>query len=208
MRRQLVLYVFAAALVLLPGCASKVLVPPRVDLGIYRLLGIIVFTSNATGGLAEYATHEFMETVQGAQSGVRILELGDERQVLHAIGHDELDFEAMRAIGEKWGVDAVFAGHLELDAVKPDLKLTTVVKSMSLRAEVEASLRTRIVETASGATVWTGGAEGKAPVAHVSVVSRGPFDLGARDPETAYGDLVHALASRVTGDFRSRWERQ
>jgi hypothetical protein len=208
MKRQLFLYVLALALAILPGCASKVLVPPRVDLGIYDTLGIIEFTSNETGSLGEYATQEFMETVQAAQPGVRILELGSEEQVLRAIGHEALDFEAMRAVGEKWGVDALFAGHLELEAVKPNLKLTTIVKSMSLSAEVEAALRTRLVETDKGATVWTSGAKGKAPVAHVSVISRGPLDLGASDPETAYGELVHALSSRVTGDFYSRWERQ
>jgi hypothetical protein len=137
--RQLALYVLGTALAILPGCASKVMVPPRVDLGVYHTLGIIVFTSNATGSFAGYATQEFMEAVQAAQPGVRILELGDEPRVLGAVGHDQVNFEAMRAIGEKWGVDAVFAGHLELTDVKPNLKLTTLVKSMSLKAEIEAS---------------------------------------------------------------------
>jgi hypothetical protein len=209
MKRQLLLYVLTAALAILPGCASnKVLVPPRVDLGIYNTLGIIVFTSNETGNLGEYATQQFMAAVQAAQSGVRILELGSAPRVLGAVEHDELDFEAMRAIGQRWGVDAVFAGHLELEPVKPNLKLTTVVKSMSLRAEVEALLHARLVETASGATVWTSGAKGKAPVAHVSLISRGPLDLGATDPESAYGELVQALTGRATVDFYAHWKRQ
>jgi hypothetical protein len=206
MRRQLALYCLATALAIAPGCASnKVLVPPRVDLSRYDTVGIIIFTSNDTSDISAYTTQKFMERVHAAQAGVRMLELGSERQVLRAIEHDSLDFEAMRAIGRKWGVDAVFAGHLELEAVKPNLKLTTLVKSMSLRAEVEGSLRTRIVETESGATVWSSGAKTKAQVAYVDLISRGPISVGANDPESAYGELIHTLASRVTVDFYSHW---
>jgi hypothetical protein len=208
MKRQLRLCVLGTALALLPGCASpKVLVPPAVDLGVYDTVGIVVFTSNATGNLAEYATQKFMQTVQAAQPGVPILELGSERRVLQAIEHEDLDFEAMQAIGKKWGVDAVLTGNLEVTDVKPNVHLATLVKSMSLHADVSAALSTRLVETGSGATVWTNGASGKSPVAHVHLVSHGPVDFRARDPERAYGKLVHALVSRVTYDFYARWER-
>jgi hypothetical protein len=43
-------------------------------------------------------------------------------------------------------------------------------------------------------------------VAHVKVVSSGPVDFGASDPEEAYGKLVYALVNGVTDDFYSRWE--
>jgi hypothetical protein len=209
MKRQLLLCSLITALTVLSGCSKpKVLVPPRVPLGDYGTLGIIVFTSNSTGNLAEHATRKFMEAVQSAQPGVRILELGGEQRVLSAVEHEGLDFEAMRAIGDKWNVDAVFAGHLEVTDVKPNLDFTRMVKTMSLQADVEASLGTRLIETESGATVWTRGADGKSPVAHVRVVKRGPVDFSASDPEQAYGKLVHALVSRVTYDFYSRWERQ
>jgi hypothetical protein len=209
MKRQLRLYVLALALAALSGCSSpKVLVPPRVPLGDYGTVGIIIFSSNSTGNLAEHATRKFMEAVQSAQPGVRILELGGEQRVLNAIEHNGLDFEAMRAIGEKWNVDAVFAGHLEVTDVKPNLDFARIVKTMSLEADVEASLGTRLVETKSGATVWTRGADGKSPVAHVRVVKRGPVDFSANDPERAYGQLVHALVSRVTNDFYAHWEKR
>jgi hypothetical protein len=207
MKRPLVLYALGTALAILLGCASKVLVPPQVDLGLYDTVGIIVFTSNATGNLEEFATQKFIETVQAAQPGVRILELGGEERVLGAIGHDDLDFEAVRAIGQEWGVDAVFAGRLEVTDVKPDLHLATLVKSMSLSADVAASLRARLVETGSGATVWTNSASGQAPVAHVHIVSHGPVDFSATDPERAYGRLVYGLVSSVAADFYARWQR-
>ena len=207
MKRPPVLYALGTALAILLGCASKVLVPPRVDLGPYDTIGIIVFTSNATGNLEEFATQRFIETVQAAQPGVRILELGSEKRVLGAIGHEGLDFEAMRAIGQAWGVDAVFAGHLEVTDVKPDLQLATLVKSMSLSADVAALLRARLVETSSGATVWTSSASGQAPVAHVHIVSHGPVDFSATDPERAYGKLIYGLVRSVAVDFYARWQR-
>ena len=200
MKRQLLLYSLIMTLAILSGCSTpKVLVPPRVPLGDYGTLGIIVFTSNSTGNLAEHATRKFMEAVQAAQPGVRILELGGEQRVLSAVEHEGLDFEAMRAIGDKWNVDAVFAGHLEVTDVKPNLDFTRLVKTMSLQADVEASLGTRLIETESGATVWTRGADGRSPVAHVRVVKRGPIDFSASDPEQAYGTLVERYRARLLG---------
>ena len=138
MKRQLRLYSLVMALAILSGCTTKVLVPPRMPLRDYGTVGIIIFSSNSTGNLAEHATRKFMEAVQAAQPGVRILELGGEQRVLRAVEYDGLDFEAMRAIGEKWNVDAVFAGHLEVTDVNPNLDFTRLAKSMSLQADVEA----------------------------------------------------------------------
>ncbi len=197
------------ALLMLTACAAeKVLVPARVDLGAYPTVGIVVFSSNTHGNLEEYATQQFMQTVQAAQPGVRILELGSEERVLAAIEHDALDFEAVRAIGEKWGVEAVFTGHLDVTGVKPRLELATMIKTMSMRADVKASLQARLIEAGNGATVWTRSSSGEALVAHVKVVARGPVGFGASDPEQAYGKLVHRLVSRVSNDFYSHWERR
>ncbi len=208
MKRQLHPYILGMALAALVGCASpKVLVPPRMELSVYHSVGLIVFTSNAKGGLAEYTTQQFMQSVQTGQPGVRILELGDAERVLQAIGHTELNFEAMRAIGAKWGVDAVFAGHLDVTDLKPQIDVRSLLTTLSLQADVEAGLRMRLVETASGATVWTRGAHGKAPVALVHARSRGPVEFGAQDPEEAYGKLVHQLVNRITHDFRAHWRR-
>ena len=191
------------------GCSSpKVLIPARVDLSPYGTLAIVTFESNAEGNLGQYATHRFMSSVQRAQSGATILELGDEAHVLEAIGHSTLDFEAFRAIGKKWGVDAVFAGELLVTEVKPKVQLASLLKSMSLSADVKASLRTRLVETGHGATRWTRSSSGKAQVAHVNVLSGGGVRFGATDPEEAYGDLVHGLVGDVTTDFYARWERR
>ena len=208
MKRQLHPYILAMALAALVGCASpKVLVPPRMELSAYHSVGLIVFTSNAKGTLAEYTTQQFMQRVQAGQPGVRILELGAAEGVLQAVGHTELNFEAMRAIGARWGVDAVFAGHLDITDVKPQINVRSLLTSLDLHADVEAALRTRLVETASGATVWTQGAHGKATVAQIHARSHGPVEFGAQDPEEAYGKLVHQLVNRITHDFWAHWRR-
>jgi hypothetical protein len=209
MKQHLVRSTLATAALILAACSSpKVLEPPRVALDGYTTIGIVVFTSNATGDLNDYTTRKFLQSVQSGQRGVRVLELGEEARVLNAVNHDSLDFEAMRAIGEKWSVDAVFAGHLDVTDVKPNLKLSRMIKSMSVSADVKAALSARLVETKSGATVWTRGADAQAPVAHVSIVKRGPVDFGASDPDEAYGKLVHTLVNRVTDDFWSHWRKQ
>jgi hypothetical protein len=191
------------------ACAGpRVRVPPRVDLSAYPTVGVLVFSSNATGNLEEYTTQRFMQDVQAAQRGVHFLELGSEAEVLRALGRTRLDFEAARALGQKWGVAAVFSGELDVTQVKPRVQLERLVQSMSLQADVEATLHARLVETGAGTTVWTRTSAGSAPVASVRIGSRGPIDFGARDPEQAYGSLVHALVGALADDFYSHWERQ
>lgn len=75
----------------LSGCASKVLMPPKISLTTYNKIGMIQFSSNAEGTLQEFASQKFLQALQSSQPGVRILELGEENKVLHTIQHDKLD---------------------------------------------------------------------------------------------------------------------
>jgi hypothetical protein len=77
---------------------------------------------------------------------------------------------------------------------------------MSAQADVEASLSTRLLETESGATLWTNSAQTRETVAHVQVIPHGPADFGARDPEDAYGRLVQVLVQDITADLHVRYE--
>ena len=63
-------------LLLLVGCAKKVMVPPTIDLHLYESIGLVQFSSNAEGSLDALATQKFIEAMQASQPGVRILELG------------------------------------------------------------------------------------------------------------------------------------
>jgi hypothetical protein len=210
MNHQIRLAVLGTALVVLSGCAQKVkvLVPPRVDLGGYGTIGVVEFTSDTDRELHGFATQRFVQAMQSAQSGAPVLELGSAERVLKAIGHDELDFEAIRAIGEKYRVDTVLTGQLGVTEVKPRLQLSTALDALNVEARVEASLAVKLQDANSGATRWTRSAQGSKTVAQASVTKHGTKRLDASDPEDAYGGLVAWLVNQVTDDFRPHWTKR
>lgn len=193
-------------LVVSSGCASKVLMPPRINLATYDTIGMIQFSSNVEGNLQPFTSQKFLQALQSSQPGVRVLELGDEDKVLRTIQHERLDPSAIRAIGTKYGVDAIIFGRVEISNVKPKVELSRMMTSMSAQADVDAALTARLLETHSGATLWTNSVHGRQTVGHVSFVSNGDIHFGARDPESAYGQLVQWLVVRATRDFRPYYE--
>ena len=162
----------AAALV---GCSSskRVLVPPRIDLARYESIGMIEFTSSGTKGLGGTASREFLATIQSAQPGTPILELGDQVRVLGAVDGTALDPETIRRIGEKYQVDAIVVGMLGTQEVKPRVSVGPSLEGLSASAEIEGVLDARIFETRSGATIWSAATRAKQSVARVEVSSTG-----------------------------------
>ena len=207
MNRQLKLVSLGAALIMVSGCAAqKVLVPPRIDLGGYGTIGVMEFSSNMDRDLREFATQRLVQAMQSAQRGVPVLELGSVLRVLDAIGHDELSFEAIRAIGEKYQVDTVLVGKLNITEIKPKVHLSTSLTSLNLKAQVEASLSVKLQATDSGATRWTKSARGAKTVAQANLLRHGASTVSAGDPENVYSGLVASLVHQVTYDFRSHYE--
>jgi hypothetical protein len=187
--------------------APRVLLEPAVDLRAFGRVAIVEFAPSGPGGaaVARLVTRRFIESVQGGQPGVRILELGAQDRVLAAIGHRELDFEAIQAIGKKYGADAVFAGQLELSEVKPRLSLSQALESLGVKANVEAKLFARLVESEGGATLWSHSCQDSAQVAAVNLSRQGASGASARDPDEAYGHLARGLAQRVSYDLGPRY---
>ena len=74
-------------------------------------------------------------------AGVRVLELGDSREVLASVGHTDMDYKSVRAIGEEFGADAVIVGDVEVTDVKPSFDLSGMLTSGTVRADVEAALQ-------------------------------------------------------------------
>jgi len=185
----------------------RVLVPPRVDLKNYEVVGLIQFSSNAKGNLQPFVSQKFLQSVQAAQPGIRVLELGTESTVLDSVKHSQMDIEAVKAIGEKYNVKGLITGNLNVTDVKPKLQVLSIIKSMGVSAEVQATLTARLFETQSGATVWTRSSIDKRTVAHVSLTAD-IIDFGAENPEESYGELARSLVHRITDDFWSHWERQ
>lgn len=208
MRLVSLILVMVAAMLMPIGCShtEKVLVPPRVELKAYRTIGVIEFSTNAEDTLKPYVTQNFIENIQSAQPGTRILELGDGDQLLRSLGYSKLDLETIQSIGRKYHVDALILGHFEVSEMKPKINVYTAARTVNARAYIEAALRTRILETDSGATFWTRATSGKVQVARINVTEGGAFGFGVSDPSEKYGKLVPHLVYANTSDFRTQYE--
>ena len=200
--------VMVATMFMLFGCShtEKVWVPPRVELKTYHTIGVIEFSTNAEDTLKPYVTQNFIQNIQSAQPGTRILELGNEDQLLRSLGHSKLNPETIQSIGRKYNVDALILGHFEVSEIKPQINVYAAAKTLNAKAYIEAALRTRILETDSGATFWTRSTSGKTHVAKIYLMEGGAFSFGVSDPREKYGKLVPQLVYANTADFRSMYE--
>ena len=193
-------------LLMTTGCSNtravREEVPPRMDLREYNTVGLVGFSSNAKGKLDRMATQRFLRAVQAAQPGTRVIELGPEREVLASVGRRNWDRETLRLVGEEHGVDAVVIGRLNVEREKPDVSFSTFVKRVDVNQDVNAELSARVVETGSGATMWTDGAKCTTSVANASFGDRGHASFSAADPEETYGAMIDDLVWRVTDAFR------
>jgi hypothetical protein len=191
------------------GCGSHTLVqiPPRIDLTRHEILGVVEFASTAEGSLPAYTTSSFIEEMRADQGMIRVVELGPEDALLSSVGKTQLDREAFQAIGEQHGLTTIVVGDLDVSGVRPAISIRRGLSGISAAADVDARLGVRMIEVASGASIWSRSAEATRRVGHVNVLGGG-FDFDADDPEEAYGDLVQALVQVVTEDFKVHWERR
>ena len=201
-------FIILTGFILLVGCShtEKVLLPPKIELKDYRNIGVIEFSTNAENELRQYITQNFIQNVQSAQPGTRILELGSENLVLKSVRRHELDLKTIKSIGNEYKVDALILGHLQVSQIKPNVKIFSVPQAVRAKIYVEAALQTRILETDTGATLWTKANSGRVSVAKLNLAKEGPFDFSASDPKEKYGKLVPELVYANTTDFRSRYE--
>jgi hypothetical protein len=201
-------FIILTGLNMLVGCShtEKVLLPPIIELKAYRNIGVIEFSTNAENNLRPYVTQNFIQNVQSAQPGTRVLELGSEKLVLKSLRRQELDLKTIKSIGDEYNVDALILGHLQVSEIKPNVKIFSVPQAVRAKVYVEAALQTRILETNTGATLWTKANSGKVSVAKLNLAVEGPFSFSASDPKEKYGKLVPELIYANTSDFRSRYE--
>jgi hypothetical protein len=198
------------SLAMLWGCSSTVLVsvPPRMDLKGYGTLGIVEFASNSDRAINARATRQFQEQVQAAQPGTRFIELGNRETVLASVGARQLDVDAARRIGQKYGVTALFLGDIAYSDPRTDVKLTDLTKlEGGVRSEIRGDISSRLVETGTGASVWSSSAWASRQIGRLSVsaeqgVSGGVSKSNPRD------EMVPALVYHVTQDFRPSSVRQ
>ena len=203
-------FVILLALVVQWGCSRTILVPvpPRMDLKSYGTLGIIEFASNSDPAISNYATQQFQEHVQGAYPGTPILELGNREAVLAAVGATQFDADAIAKIGKKYGVTAVFLGDIVYSEPKTDIRVTDINKlEGGVRTEVRGDMSTKLMETQSGASVWSSSAWAKRQIGSVSLSTRRGVSATVGDSNPRK-DMVPALILHLTQDFRPKLVRQ
>lgn len=198
------------SLAMLWGCSNTVLVsvPPRMDLKSYGTLGIVDFGSNSDGATNSHATRQFQEQIQAAQPGTRFIELGNRDVVLGAVGGKQLDVDALRKIGEKYGVAAIFVGDIAYSEPKTDVKLTDLTKlEGGVRAEIKGDISSRLVETRTGASVWSNSAWARRQIGRLSVSAEHGMsaEMSKSNPRE---EMVPALVYQLTHDFRPSSVRQ
>lgn len=205
MKRQLAVQLVGLLILTVLGCAKpKVWVPPRIDLEQQGTLGLIQFQSPE--GYGTMATQQFVAAVHAAQAGVPVLELGPLGPVLEAVGHETMGPDAVRAIGERYRVDVVVLGDLEVEKPRPNFSIHSLVEA-NASAEILGTLHTRFLDARSGATTWSDQARGKRTLAHLNLTSGQRPRFGVADPDGEEVQLIGWLVGQVTADFRGYWAR-
>ena len=197
-----------ATLLLVSGCASHyVQVPPRLALAPYGRVALVTFSADQQNGtLGTLATQRFAEALLASQSGVELIELDtSDASLRHLVARGDAAALA-QALGKARDVPAVFLGDLKVSGVKPSGRLSGV-GDLKVRASVLAQLNVRLLSTQSGGTIWRSSAESNRTVGQVSVGNRVP-SIAMRDPNDAYGEVVHDLVMTVTRDMRPTLVKQ
>src|SRR5512139_2138874 len=121
MRTKHLAFILAVTAAVACSSAQYVLDPPAVDLTAMGTIGLVVLKAdNAKGDLDAAATQYFLQAVNAAQ-GVPVIELGTPDAVLADLGRPAFDREAALALGQKHGIDAFFAGEVQVTKVKPQV---------------------------------------------------------------------------------------
>lgn len=208
--RRYARFTLLLSLAMLWGCSSTVLVPvaPRMDLKSYGTLGMVEFASNSDRTINAHATRQFQEQIQAAQPGTRFIELGNREALLAAVGGKQLDLEALRKVREKYGVAAIFLGDIVYSEPKTDVKLTDLTKlEGGVRAEIRADMSSRLVETTTGASVWSSSSWVRKQIGHLNVSAEHGVSAGMRKSNPRE-EMMPALVYHLARDFRPSAVRQ
>lgn len=185
------------------GC-TRVIVSPVVQLSAYQAVGIVKFSCSEGGNLDAFVTQKFIEEITRDQKIVQIIELGRDSKVLNEVQKTSFDLEAYKVIGEKYKLKSIIIGDIDISDIQPEITIAPGFSFVGVRGIVEAKLVARMIDTETGATIWTGSARDKREIGHISFAG-GHFMFDAKDPERAYGPLTETLVRNSTNDFRKTY---
>lgn len=200
-----------SSIAMLWGCSSTVTVPvpPRVDLQGFGALGLVDFSSNASASIDARTTREFESHIHAAQPGTRIVELGSRESLLAAVGSRTLDTQALRRIGRKYGVEAIFVGTLNYSEPVIEAEVTDVARLQGgVRAELRGDINLNLMETRSGVNMWSSSARARRQIGRVNVSAEQGVSGQLRGSSNPREEMVPALVYHLTEDFRPSTMRQ
>jgi hypothetical protein len=210
---KLLFSVLLVSAALLDGCGGgasyvTVRIPPEVDLVSYGPIGIIEIGSSAGAALGRYATERFQSSIQSAQPGTRLIELGSTESVLAAIGASQLDADAVRKIGAQYHVAAVFQGQVTYSEPKVNVGGVTDLRSAvgSARVEMRGEMFAKLLETKTGASVWSNSSWATRQLGGINV-SRDAITGALQSPDPRH-DMVPVLVNEVTTGLRESTARR
>lgn len=203
MKRKAGLIMTAVLLAMAAGCGKG---PPLIDLREHEAIGVIEFRTTEEGELGTYITRKFIDAIRKDQGTVSITELGSEADVLKSIGSSTLDRDAFIALGKKHNVRTIFTGELEIADVMPDVSISLDLDRFKLEPEVEARLRAQMINTRTGATLWSGSGSAAEKIGAISLSGGRDFSFDADNPNRTFEKLLNNLIKEVTEDFRGKWE--
>jgi hypothetical protein len=208
LRQCLCCLLLASAMAGCGGGTVTVTVPPRIDLAPFPTIAVVEFAAQPAGELGKDATQRFMAELTAAQPGVRLLELGSREQVLREVGRPELDFQAIKAIGQKFGTAAVLHGTVELSEPRPDVSVSPNLTSVSAQSKIDGRMNAKLWETATGATVWTNTSWGSWRVGGVSLGENGLSGASYRSSQEQRPKVLKELVKALAEDFWPTQERR
>ena len=187
------------------SCSPKIMAPPQIDLLNYERVGLISFSSNnIESPLDEIATQLFLQEINRFQKGVQVIELGTLDEVLGQINKSTLNQEAVKAIGEHFGVVSFFHGEIDVSDVKHSSREVTVkvISRVLLKTTFNSSLTIQLYSTETGTTLWADSAYKKKTLNHIIYSSEGTPDFDIEEQNEVYKELTEHLVHELIRDFR------
>jgi len=209
--RRYATFALVLSLAMLWGCSRSqlVTVPARVSLSGYGTLGIVEFASNSDPAINAKATRQFQEHIQAAQPGTRFVELGKRDALLAALGGKQFDAATLRKIGDKYGVAAVFIGDIAYSEPKTGALGGDLPRlEAGVRAELRGDISGRLLETKTGASVWSDSAWARRQLGGVNLSAERGVSAGLKGSSNAREEMVPALIFHLTEHFRPSTVRQ
>lgn len=189
-------------------CAPLVRVPPGIDLLSLEKIGLITFNvENAEGALDEIATQHFLEELQRAQQGIRIIEIGKMDEVLAKVRENTMNPQAAEAIGEEFGVSSFFFGKILVSDIKPKIDIASIVNSLRVRATFDVFMSARLVDVDNGAILWTDSVDREGNLAYLHLSKGMVPSFTVRDQDKTYRGMINQMIRRLTIDLRPTLRR-